>query len=90
MAGKPFAPMYELAESEANQRLGRACEKSQMLAIGDGPETDIAGAAAFGIDTVLIAHGVSHGHTPEALAETVRALLPRARIIRTLSELKWS
>jgi HAD superfamily hydrolase (TIGR01459 family) len=90
MAGKPFLPMYELALSEAAQVLGRVPEKSRMLAIGDGPETDIAGAASFGIDAVLIAHGVSHGHAPEHLVRTVRAFVPNARIIRTLAELSWS
>ena len=42
------------------------------------------------INFMLIAHGVSHGHSPEMLAETVRALVPDARIIGTLVELKWS
>lgn len=90
MAGKPFAPMYELARDEAARCLGYAPEKSQMLAIGDGPETDIAGAAAFGIDAVLIAHGVSHGLAPHDLARAVSARVPKARIIRTLPELRWA
>jgi HAD superfamily hydrolase (TIGR01459 family) len=90
MAGKPFAPMYELSADGAARILGRELKKSQMLAIGDGPETDIAGAAAFGIDTVLIAHGVSHGHAPDDLARTVRALVRNARLIRTLAELSWT
>ena len=89
MAGKPFAPMYELAASEAQRLLGHTPAKSQMLAIGDGPETDIAGAANFGIDALLIAHGVSHGEAPDALAQRVQAQVPSARIIRTLDALKW-
>jgi len=90
MAGKPFPPMYELALSEAARLLGYPPAKAQILAIGDGPETDIAGAAAFGIDIVLIAHGVSRGHAPQDLAQAVNAQFPDARIIRTLPELIWS
>jgi HAD superfamily hydrolase (TIGR01459 family) len=89
MAGKPFLPMYELAREEAAQALGRTPDKPQILAIGDGPETDIAGAAGFGIDALLIAHGISQGHPPEALAAAVRAAVPDARIIASLSELAW-
>ena len=89
MAGKPFPPMYELAREEAARLLGFLPQKSQMLAIGDGPETDIAGAASFGIAAVLIAHGVSHGKSPEDLLETVRRRVPGAQIIRTLAALTW-
>ena len=82
--------MYELALSEAARLLGNPPAKARILAIGDGPETDIAGAAAFGIDIVLIAHGVSHGHAPQDLVHAVNAQFPDARIIRTLPKLMWS
>jgi HAD superfamily hydrolase (TIGR01459 family) len=55
MAGKPFAPIYELAY----RKLGGA-DKARVLAIGDGLPTDIAGANAQGLDSVFIASGM-HG-----------------------------
>lgn len=59
MAGKPFAPIYELAYRELAE-LGRTAEKSRILAIGDGLPTDIAGANAQGLDVVFVASGM-HG-----------------------------
>ena len=60
MAGKPFAPIYELALSVADEALGRPHERSRILAIGDGLATDIAGAQAQGLDRLFIAAGI-HG-----------------------------
>jgi HAD superfamily hydrolase (TIGR01459 family) len=90
MAGKPYHPIYELAHREADGLLGRTLPKSQILAIGDGPETDIRGAASYGLDAVLIAHGVSHGRNPAELEQEVRAAFPDAKIIRSLPGLSWS
>ena len=60
-AGKPHPPIYELA-LETIGRLARAdVPKDQVLAIGDGVNTDIAGAAGVGIDTVFVASGL---HVP--------------------------
>ncbi|MDP1701796.1 MAG: TIGR01459 family HAD-type hydrolase, partial [Aestuariivirga sp.] len=47
MAGKPYEPIYNLALQIAGTISGREIEKSKVLAIGDGPETDIKGAADF-------------------------------------------
>jgi HAD superfamily hydrolase (TIGR01459 family) len=90
MAGKPYHPIYELAHREAESLIGRTLPRSQILAIGDGPETDIRGAASYGMDAVLIAHGVSHGRNPAELEREVRAAIPEANIIRSLSGLSWS
>lgn len=69
-AGKPYAPIYDLAFAA----LGMPPDKRKVLAIGDGVHTDIAGAAAIGVDALFIASGVhvtgsSDGLTGEALAE---------------------
>ena len=50
MAGKPFAPIYDLALAEARRITGRDIDRPDILAIGDGPETDIRGAADYGLD----------------------------------------
>lgn len=60
MAGKPHAPIYELAYRELETLTGRAIGKSRILAIGDGIGTDIAGADAQGIDSLFVASGM-HG-----------------------------
>lgn len=57
MAGKPFAPIYELARKELAALSPGA---SRVLAIGDGLPTDIAGANAQRLDCVFIASGM-HG-----------------------------
>ncbi len=49
-AGKPYLPIYEMTFATIARLKGRDVEKSKMLAIGDGLETDIAGAAAAGVE----------------------------------------
>jgi len=60
MAGKPHAPIYELALAEAERALGARPSRARVLAIGDGLATDMAGAAAQGLDALFIATGI-HG-----------------------------
>jgi HAD superfamily hydrolase (TIGR01459 family) len=60
MAGKPFAPIYELAYRELEKIGGKRFEKSRLLAIGDGIPTDLKGADDQKIDCLFIASGM-HG-----------------------------
>ncbi len=90
MAGKPYAPIYELALKTAARIRGAQVEKSQVLAIGDGPETDIRGAADFGFDALLIADGVLDASAGlDAVQAHVQKLVPHARIVKTLPYLAW-
>jgi HAD superfamily hydrolase (TIGR01459 family) len=58
-AGKPHRPVYEAAlATGAKLRGGEPVPASRVLAIGDAMRTDIAGAAAFGIDSLLVARGI--------------------------------
>jgi HAD superfamily hydrolase (TIGR01459 family) len=57
-AGKPYAPIYERALGLAEQALGAPLDRRRVLAIGDGMRTDIAGAAAVGLDALLVTHGI--------------------------------
>lgn len=59
--GKPHALVYEFAQKEIEARLGRPVDKSRILAIGDALRTDIAGAAAFGVDSLMVLDGI-HSH----------------------------
>jgi HAD superfamily hydrolase (TIGR01459 family) len=54
--GKPHRPIYEHARLLAGDPPLNA-----MLAIGDGLQTDILGAAKFGIDAVYVSHGIHAG-----------------------------
>ena len=49
---KPFAPAYEACMD------GRSVPRSRVVAIGDSPRTDIAGANAFGIDSIFVTGGL--------------------------------
>ena len=72
-AGKPFAPIYELALKLAEQARGGEVDKDRVLAIGDGMKTDIAGAARAGFDTLFVTHGIHrsalHGETLDEPAD---------------------
>jgi HAD superfamily hydrolase (TIGR01459 family) len=57
-AGKPFAPAYELMSNVAARLRGSSVPRQRMLAIGDAVRTDIAGAGAYGIDSLFIAQGI--------------------------------
>jgi HAD superfamily hydrolase (TIGR01459 family) len=90
MAGKPYEPIYNLALQIAGTIAGREIEKSKVLAIGDGPETDIKGAADFGISVVLVANGVTDSSDGlEATLARVEAKVPHAKIVKILHHLVW-
>jgi HAD superfamily hydrolase (TIGR01459 family) len=90
MAGKPFSPIYDLAFAEAQRLAGRPVERAEVLAIGDGPDTDIRGAAGYGLDAVLVADGVTDAGQGLAAAEAeVRRAVPNARIVATVHDLAW-
>jgi HAD superfamily hydrolase (TIGR01459 family) len=67
-AGKPYSPIYEAAF----QKLPASIKPEDVLAIGDGIDTDIKGASANGLDAVYIASRV---HLKEVDAE---AFTPQA------------
>jgi HAD superfamily hydrolase (TIGR01459 family) len=60
MAGKPYAPIYDLAFREAEAILRRPIDRAHVLAIGDGVGTDVKGAQAQGVDCLFIGSG-THG-----------------------------
>ncbi len=76
VAGKPHRPIYRLA-FDALAESGGPVEPSRVLAIGDGPETDIEGAARAGVDAMLIAGGILQAEMQDDgfSTETVVAIL---------------
>jgi len=69
MAGKPYAPIYDMALKEAEAQLGRPVDPARVLCVGDGLPTDIRGANARGLDVLFVANGIHGGETvgPEGL-----------------------
>jgi HAD superfamily hydrolase (TIGR01459 family) len=92
-AGKPYAPIYELAFDLVNQKRGTPLPRHRIVAIGDGIRTDIAGAAAQDIDSVFVASGVHLDGAARAQlsASTISQLFPAhgARPVAALAELAW-
>lgn len=55
--GKPYERVYSCVRAMAQSMTG--LETPRLLAIGDGPKTDIPGAQAAGIDALFIAGGIA-------------------------------
>jgi HAD superfamily hydrolase (TIGR01459 family) len=91
MAGKPFAPIYERALNRASTIRGRHVTKADVLAIGDGPETDILGAANLGVPVVYVAGGV-RDQVDDLNAEKIHIqnLVPTANILHAVHHLNWT
>lgn len=91
MAGKPHGPIYELALHKAAGIRGRPVLAADVLAIGDGPETDILGAANHGLDCVYVSGGVrDHAEDMEVELAHLRALVPHAQILKAVNFLHWT
>lgn len=90
-AGKPHLPIYEMALKTIAQLKGHDVSRDRILAIGDGPATDIAGAAAAGVPSLYIASSVAL-RPGEDLGEASLARLfpdPAIRPIAAMAELVW-
>jgi len=90
MAGKPFAPIYDLARRRAATIRDHDVPPSAILAIGDGPETDIKGAAGQRIACVFMT-GLHDDDGDLVKADAaIRAAVPSAHILRTVERLDWT
>jgi ribonucleotide monophosphatase NagD (HAD superfamily) len=74
--GKPYPMVYERARAMLRDLTG--LDAPRLLAIGDGPKTDIPGAEAATIDALFIAGGLAGAsganiETPEAIAALLAA-----------------
>ncbi|KUL96906.1 hypothetical protein DK26_02660 [Bosea sp. WAO] len=64
-AGKPHAPIYELAIRQGQELRGENVERSRILAIGDAIRTDIAGAVHYGLGSLMCLGGIHAEETGE-------------------------
>ncbi|MFP3382325.1 TIGR01459 family HAD-type hydrolase [Tritonibacter scottomollicae] len=56
--GKPYPPIYDLARRRLSE-IGHDVSDREILAIGDGPHTDISGGMGEGVDTLFITGGLA-------------------------------
>lgn len=89
-AGKPHLPIYTATFALVDKLARRAVAKSEILAIGDGVKTDIAGAAVAGIASVYIASNV-HLEGAAMDAGALEGMFPEAagRPVAAMTELAW-
>jgi ribonucleotide monophosphatase NagD (HAD superfamily) len=90
-AGKPYQPIYELAEETIAELAGHKVARSEILAIGDGIRTDMRGAADFGLDAIFVASGLHVGPGGAGLDELRLAELfdGRKRPLAAMPALAW-
>ncbi len=89
-AGKPYPPIYDAAIRKLSKPLGR----NDILAIGDGIDTDIKGAFEQGIDAIYVASRVHRGDAAEGSAigqEELQRLFSnrRFRPAAAMTRLSW-
>jgi HAD superfamily hydrolase (TIGR01459 family) len=94
MAGKPYAPIYEMALQAAETELGRPIDAARVLCVGDGLPTDVRGANARGLDILFVANGIHGGEAvgPEGLNQDVIADLLRQEGLHatwTIADMAW-
>jgi HAD superfamily hydrolase (TIGR01459 family) len=95
-AGKPHAPIYDLTFKRAAELRGEAIVHDRALAIGDGLHTDLAGAAAQGVDCLFVAggiHAADFGLSPDAAIDPTKLARMFAgapvRPVAIISRLSW-
>lgn len=83
-AGKPHAPIYDVALAAASAARRTPLERSRVLAIGDALRTDIAGAASQGLDALFVTAGIHredlHGAGASASADPLHDLFARENL----------
>jgi len=75
-AGKPHRPIYTAALERIAALRGAPVAPGRALAIGDALRTDLAGAAAAGLDALFVAEGIhrSELYGPEASDDALQRL----------------
>lgn len=64
--GKPHPPIYALAREKLAEAMGFAVPPDEILCIGDGIATDIAGAMGENLDGLFVTGGLAAGETGTA------------------------
>jgi HAD superfamily hydrolase (TIGR01459 family) len=90
-AGKPHLPVYDMAFEIIAKLKGKPIDRSRVLAIGDGLDTDIKGAANAGVPSVYIASSVSMAPGEALDTASLARLFPDAAVqpIAAMTSLTW-
>ena len=90
-AGKPHIPVYDMAFATIAQLRTSPVDKARVLAIGDGINTDIKGAANAGVASVYIASSVSMREGETLDAASLSRLFPDSAVrpITAMTALAW-
>ena len=92
-AGKPYAPIYDMALAKARALRGDDIDRARILMIGDSVKTDLPGANRFGVDALLISHGIHRDRFGAGadLARTITRLIHEAGAdaIGAMPDLRW-
>lgn len=90
VVGKPYPRIYDNAIAAISRVAGKAVERSAILAVGDGAQTDIRGANDASLDSLFISAGV-HADEYGADVHHVRGFLGRsnAHASNVMPRLSW-
>ncbi|WP_108879703.1 TIGR01459 family HAD-type hydrolase [Anderseniella sp. Alg231-50] len=93
MAGKPYAPIYQVALERAGDIMKREIGRSQVLAIGDGLPTDVEGARANDLAVHFVTGGIHaddhRGSDAQTIARELAARMPPLRVAGVAGGLVW-
>ncbi|MCW2308157.1 TIGR01459 family HAD-type hydrolase [Rhodobium gokarnense] len=92
--GKPHAPIYDAALARLAEVAGADLGKNEVLAIGDGLPTDIAGACDQGLPTLFITGGIHAADfgpidAPDAARVAERLDREGRRVVAAMPRLSW-
>ncbi|MGI9371954.1 MAG: TIGR01459 family HAD-type hydrolase [Hyphomicrobiales bacterium] len=98
IAGKPHAPIYDVARRQADEAAGHDIPQERLLCIGDGLPTDVKGAHLQGLDVLFLTGGIYAaelgGHLNEAKAvelnDKLESEFPGLRLAGINDELRWA
>lgn len=97
--GKPHEAIYEVALAAVASDGRTPIDRRRVLCIGDGPETDIAGAALNGMDALFVVGGIHAGELARlrndpvsaraAIREHLACSAPGVSLAGIVAELSW-
>lgn len=94
MAGKPFSPIYDKALRLAAEVVARPLSRAEVLAIGDGLQTDVKGAQKNNLALLFISGGIHGGDMARAdeaaVADAVIGAVPGVDLAGILPGLSWT
>ena len=90
-AGKPYPPIYEMAFEKIASVRRDGVDKSRVLCIGDGINTDIRGAAIMGLESLLIPSRVNLSSSKGVAEEEIAAAFSKLDFAPMAAQigLKW-